>query len=97
MIEITKKPMHKIFTSEDLIRFAYNEMNAEESIEFEAELLECGHLQYELQEILEMKAIMDRTAEAASASVVSSLLNYSASLHIVKSSSTGGSFGVVLN
>lgn len=97
MIEITKKPMHKIFTSEDLIRFAYNEMNAEESIEFEAELLECGHLQYELQEILEMKAIMDRTAEAAPVSVVSSLLNYSASLHIVKSSSTGGSFGVVLN
>ncbi len=89
--------MHKIFTSEDLVRFAYNEMTASESLEFEAELLECEHLQQELQEILEMKSILDKSAESAPRSVVNSLLNYSASLQIVRSSSTGGSFGVVLN
>lgn len=89
--------MYKLFTSEDLIRFAYHEMTDSESEELKAELLECEHLQQELHEILETKDLMDEVVESAPVTLVKSLLNYSASLHVLRSSSGGGSFGVVLN
>jgi 4-diphosphocytidyl-2C-methyl-D-erythritol kinase len=89
--------MDKIFTSDDLIRYAYNEMTEAESAEFHSELIECEHLQQELLQIIETKNRMEESVMSAPPEVIKSLLNYSSSLQIVNSVSTGGSFGIVLN
>lgn len=89
--------MQKLFTSEDLIRYAYNEMTETETEEFHAELIECEHLQQELMQIIETKNMLDESVKSAPAELITSLLNYSSSLRMINSASTGGSFGVVLN
>jgi hypothetical protein len=90
-------PMQKIFTSDDLIRYAYNEMTDVETAEFQAELIECEYLQQELLQIIETKNMLDESVKSAPSEVITSLLNYSSSLRMINSASTGGAFGVVLN
>ncbi|MCB0820275.1 MAG: hypothetical protein KDC13_06600 [Bacteroidetes bacterium] len=89
--------MHKIFTTEDSVRFVYDEMTPFESAEFEREMADCETLREEVSNLTEMKNALNESAASASGEVINSLLRYSASLRVVHSSSTGGSFGVVLN
>jgi len=89
--------MHKIFTPEDLVRFAYNEMSKVETRELQEELLLCDDLRCELEEIMESKTLISFPQKSASSETVNSILNYSKSLRIIASSSTGKSFEVILN
>jgi anti-sigma factor RsiW len=89
--------MHKIFTSEDLIRYAYQEMSSEESLELNAELQYCEELREELTDIEKIQQHLNDSVEQVNPKRVNSILAYSASLRIIKSSSTGSTFGVILN
>lgn len=89
--------MQKIFTNQDSVRFVYDEMTAEESAEFILEMADCELLREEVTQLLEMKEALTESAASASTGAIHSLLRYSASLRVLHSSSTGGSFGVVLN
>lgn len=89
--------MHKIFTSEDLIRYAYQEMSSEESLELNAELQYCEELREELADIEKIQQHLNDSVELVNPKRVNSILAYSASLRIIKSSSTGSTFGVILN
>lgn len=89
--------MHKIFTPEDLVRFAYNEMSKVESRELQEELQLCDELRCEFEEINESKSMMNFPKTSASPETINSILNYSKSLRILEPSSTGKSFEVILN
>jgi len=92
-----KKPMQKTFTTEDSVRFVYDEMTSVESAEFIREMDDCDLLRNEVSELLEMRNALNESAASASVGAINALLRYSASLRVLHSSSRGGSFGVVLN
>jgi hypothetical protein len=89
--------MHKIFTPEDLVRFAYHEMSKVESRELQEELQSCHELRCEFEEIMDSKSMMSFPKTSASSETINSILNYSKSLRILEPSSTGKSFEVILN
>jgi len=89
--------MHKLFTSEDVISFAYNEMPADEAVEFCAELNGCPEMASELETINEVRIMMDATSLVPQAGVVQAILNYSRSLKIQKETFFGAPLEVVLN
>ena len=89
--------MHKLFTSEDVISFAYNEMPADEAAEFCAEVAGCSEMASELETMKELRKMMDTTSLIPQAGVVTAILNYSKSLKIQKETFFGAPFEVVLN
>jgi len=89
--------MHKLFTSEDVIRFAYDEMPEEEVVEFRQELLECPEMAAELRIINEAKRLIDNTSETPSNGVVRRILNYSKALKFYPSKSAPKPIEIVLN
>jgi hypothetical protein len=90
-------PMHKTFTPQDVIRFAYQEMNAAEEAAFTAELAECDETVAELSSIRNTVEWLDETAGQPKHSTIQTLLNYSKSLRIKKTSIDGLAVEVVLN
>ncbi len=94
---ILKWPMHKTFTHEDVIRFAYQEMNAAEEAAFTAELAECDETVAELSSIRNTVEWLDESAGQPKHSTIQTLLNYSKSLRIKKTSIDGLAVEVVLN
>lgn len=89
--------MHKTFTPEDVIRFAYQEMNPAEEAAFTAELAECEETANELSKIRNTIEILDQSAGHPRHSTIQTLLNYSKSLRIENTSIDGLSVEVVLN
>jgi hypothetical protein len=89
--------MHKLFTSEDVIRFAYNEMPADEAAEFCIELAGCPETAAELKDITDARNVLDGSSFKPRAGVINSILNYSKALIIQKESSIGSPLEVVLN
>jgi len=89
--------MHKIFTSEDLVRFVYNEMSNVEAEELQEELQACSELHDEFEQINGMKEMLTTPRMSASPEILHSILNYSKSLRITKLSSTGKPIEVNLN
>jgi hypothetical protein len=89
--------MHKLFTTNDLIRFAYNEMPYDEAIELAFELKECEELSDELGQISETCSLLNQTALAVPSGRVKALLNYSKSLNVCKLPHTNFPIEVVLN
>lgn len=89
--------MHKLFTSNDLILFAYHEMPADEAAEFCLEIAGSPETEEELFEIMEVKNKLDSCSFQPQPGVVQSILNYSNALEIKESMQLKGSFEVVLN
>jgi hypothetical protein len=89
--------MQKLFTHNDIIRFAYNEMNSEEALEFKTELKDHPELELELDHILASQDALDKLTEAPNPGIVKSLLADSASLKIHKISSRGITLDIVNN
>lgn len=90
--------MHKLFTFEDLVRYAYDEMSPEEAAEFRAELNECPEMKMELALINEGKNLVGRQQEPApSPGTIRNILNYSKALSINKGSATGIACEMILN
>ena len=89
--------MHKLFTSEDVISFAYNEMPADEAAEFCLELTGCSEIASELDEVLEGQHALNCVSFLPQSGVVQAILNYSKSLKIQESPSLGGPLEMVLN
>jgi hypothetical protein len=89
--------MHKLFTSEDVIRFAYDEMPEDEVVEFRQELIECPEMAAELRIVNEAKNLIDTTFETPSNAVLQRVLNYSKSLKFYTSAASPKPIEVVLN
>lgn len=89
--------MQKLFTHNDIIRFAYNEMNSSEAVEFKAELKDHPELELELEHIQATQKALDNLTEIPNPGIVKSLLAYSASLQIHKISSRGIVLDIVKN
>jgi hypothetical protein len=89
--------MHKLFTSNDILRFAYNEMQPGEAAEFCAELSDCPEMEEELNYIRMTKSLIDDTVEQPCNGVVQSILSYSAALEIQKIPSRGLTVEMVFN
>ncbi len=89
--------MHKLFTSKDIIRFAYNEMQPEEAADFSAELVDCPEMSEELEMIQFTQSLLDDSVEQPQAGVIQSILSYSAALQITKIPSRNMSLEVVFN
>lgn len=90
-------PMHKTFTPEDVIRFAYQEMNTAEEAAFTAELADCDETVAELSTLRSTIEWLDEAAGQPKHSTIQTLLNYSKSLRIENTSIDGLSVEVVLN
>jgi hypothetical protein len=89
--------MHKLFTSEDVIRFAYDEMPEDEVVEFRQELIECPEMAAELRMINEAKGLLSQTLETPSSAVLQRVFNYSKSLKFYESAYASKPVEVVLN
>ncbi len=89
--------MQKLFTHNDIIRFAYNEMNSNEAVEFKAELKDHPELELELEHIQATQKALDNLTEIPNPGIVKSLLAYSASLQIHKIPSRGIVLDIVKN
>lgn len=89
--------MHKIFTPEDVIRFAYKEMNSAEEAAFTIELADCDETVAELSTIRNTIEWLDESAGHPKHSTIQNLLNYSRALRIENTSIDGLSVEVVLN
>ena len=89
--------MQKLFTHNDIIRFAYNEMNSHEAVEFKAELKGHPELELELEHIQATQKALDNLSEIPNPGIVKSLLAYSASLQIHKIPSRGIVLDIVKN
>jgi len=89
--------MQKLFTHNDIIRFAYNEMNSNEAVEFKAELKDYPELELELEHIQATQKALDRLSEIPNPGIVKSLLAYSASLQIHNIPSRGIILDIVKN
>jgi hypothetical protein len=92
-----KTPMHKIFTPEDVIRFAYKEMSSAEEAAFTIELADCDEAVAELSTIRSTTEWLDESAGQPKHSTIQNLLNYSRALRIENTSIDGLSVEVVLN
>ena len=55
--------MQKLFTHNDIIRFAYNEMNSDEAVEFKAELKDHPELEMELEQVQATQKALDNLSE----------------------------------
>jgi anti-sigma factor RsiW len=89
--------MHKLFTTDDIIRFAYNEMQPEEAAEFSADLYECPEMAEELELINRTREVLDGSVEVPQAGVIQSILSYSAALQIREIPSRNITLEVVFN
>lgn len=89
--------MQKLFTHNDIIRFAYNEMNSNEAVEFKVELKDHPELELELEHIQATQKALDNLNEIPNPGIVKSLLAYSASLQIHKIPSRGIILDIVKN
>lgn len=89
--------MQKLFTHNDIIRFAYNEMNSDEALEFKAELKDHPELEMELEQVQATQKALDNLSEIPNPGIIKSLLAYSASLQIHKIPSRGIVLDIVKN
>lgn len=89
--------MHKLFTFEDLVRYAYDEMPPGEAAEFRAELDECPEMQIELALINEGKSLAGGQEPAPSPGTIRNILDYSKALSITKGPATGIACEMILN
>ena len=76
--------MNKIFTSDDLILFAYNETGKEKTNEITQALDEDKELREEYNSITGVKQELDSVKELPSRSVIDNILNYSKALNVFK-------------
>jgi anti-sigma factor RsiW len=74
--------MTKTFTQDDVIRFVYDEMSAEEARELSQVLFSDPALESRYNELVALKAQIDGAAKNPSDAVVNRILNYSKSLHL---------------
>jgi len=89
--------MNKLFTTNDLIRFAYNEMPKDEARELTYELAECEQLSADFQQIIDTRSLLNQTALVPQSGRVTALLNFSKSLSVCKLPLSDFSVEVVLN
>jgi len=89
--------MQKLFTHNDIIRFAYNEMNSNEAVEFKAELKDHPELELELKQVQATQKALDNLSDIPNSGIVKSLLAYSVSLQIHKIPSRGIILDIVKN
>ena len=75
--------MQKLFNHNDIIRFAYNEMNYNEAVEFKAELKDHPELELELEQVQATQKALDNLSEIPNPGIIKSLLAYSASLQFL--------------
>jgi hypothetical protein len=76
--------MNKIFTSDDLILFAYNETGKEKTDEIRKALNEDKKLREEYKAISGVKQQLDSVKESPSTRVINNILNYSKALNVFK-------------
>jgi len=76
--------MNKIFTSDDLILFAYNETGKEKTDEITKALNEDEKLREEYKAITGVKQQLDSVKESPSRKVIENILNYSKALNVFK-------------
>jgi hypothetical protein len=76
--------MNKIFTSDDLILFAYNETGKEKTNEITQALDEDKELREEYNSIAGVKQELDSVKESPSRRVIDNILNYSKALNVFK-------------
>ena len=74
--------MTKTFTQDDVIRFVYDEMSAEEARELSQVLFSDPKLERRYNELVALKAQINGAAKNPSDAVVNRILNYSKSLHL---------------
>jgi len=89
--------MHKLFTSEDVIRYTYDEMPPDEALEFKLELNECEEIAAEFRSVKAAKNLLDNSTETASARSIQNILNYSKSITFFSTASSPKRVEVVLN
>lgn len=74
--------MTKTFTQDDVIRFVYDEMNADEAKEISQVLFSDPKLENQYNELVTLKARIDGAAKIPSEAVINRILNFSKSLHL---------------
>jgi len=89
--------MHKLFTSEDVIRFAYDEMPPDEAREFLLEMQECPEMAIEFDQINDAKNLFDKQQLNPTEKSVQNILNFSKSLYFFKSEVCPKPIEVLLN
>lgn len=89
--------MQKTFTPEDLIRFAYGEMEKAEACVFQAELSECEVTAAQLQSVNEVRELLEISSGQPRHTTIQSLLNYSRSLQIHTTQYAGVTAEIVMN
>lgn len=88
--------MHKTFTSDDLLRYAGDQMSPDEAEEFRNEIMNSTEFADEVLLYFE-EAELVPGQQQPSVGVVQRLLSYSSALRIGKTSSLGLPYEVVLN
>jgi anti-sigma factor RsiW len=88
--------MHKTFTQEDLVRFLYGEMNAEERMEMREAFQEDADLKAEFLALKETKESLDTARLSPSEMSVQNVMAYAKALS-VKPSKHLSSIDIVLN
>jgi hypothetical protein len=76
--------MHKTFTLDDLILFAYNETGNEKSAEIIKALGEDEEFLEEYESIIDVQHQLDSIKETPSRNVIDNILNYSKALNVFK-------------
>ena len=76
--------MNKIFTSDDLILFAYNETGKEKTAKITKALEKDEKLREEYKAITGVQHHLDSIKESPSRNVIDNILNYSKALNVFK-------------
>jgi hypothetical protein len=89
--------MQKTFTPEDVIRFAYQEMDAFEAESFTREMADCEETAQQLNRVNEMRDLLDVSAGQPHRNTIQTLLRYSRSLRIEKTADGAMDLEMMLN
>jgi hypothetical protein len=89
--------MQKTFTPEDVIRFAYGEMEISEAMAFRSEIEDCRETAKELRSINEVRDLLDVSSGHPRKATIQAILNYSRALQIEPTSIEGLSAEMVMN
>lgn len=73
--------MIKIFTKNDLLRFLYDELNEQESMDLEQALLTDSELKAELEELKGVKKDLGKVSFSPSQNTVDKILAFSQAYH----------------
>ncbi len=89
--------MQKTFTPEDVIRFAYGEMETPEAMAFRTEIEDCHETAQELRSINEVRDLLDVSSGHPRQATIQAILNYSRALQIEPTSIHGLTAEMVMN